>query len=318
MDNDQLVNVIKTLKKTELVFGSNNCKLRVGKSDVKIEDQEGDELISIYPQIREREYRVLYSSPTLDKHGTSTAQELVDFWEANDFFFDDIGSQSGGYVSVEFRANLPTTIGTPVLGDVYLVEKPTTILFGTYTTYQSGLYIKDSDTGSLNDWRRLNVKTNFTDSEFAVVDTLDPSKRLKFIVSLFTSSTTRFFTWPNKDGTVAMLSDVKISEKFVSSDQIIISSGLLTIAHGLTSTPNIIVAELICLVAELGFSVGDIVSISFASAEKERGITVLPDSTNLVIRYGKNGDVFNILDFTEGKSQNLTNENWSLRMTAYA
>lgn len=218
MDNNQLVNVIKTLKKTELVFGSNNCKLRVGKSDIKVEDQDGDELISIYPQIREREYRILYSSPTLDKHGTSTAQELVDFWETNNFFFD-IGSQPIADGRVEFRADLPITIGFPAVGAIYLVEKPTTILFGAYTTYQSGLYIKDNDSGSLSDWRRLNVKVKYTSGEWRVVDSTDQSKQLAFDVSAIAASTTRTFSWPDKDGIVALISD------FANEGQVKINDG---------------------------------------------------------------------------------------------
>lgn len=201
MDNNQLVNVVKTLKKTELVFGTNNCTLRVGKSDIKVEDQDGDELISIYPEIREREYRVLYSSPTLDKHGTSTATELKDFWEANNFFFD-IGSQVIADGRVEFRADLPITIGFPAVGAIYVVEKPTTILLGLYTTYQSGWYIKDNDTGSLSDWRRLNIKTKFTTSEFAIVDSSDQSKQQKHNLSEYSTATTRDILWRDRDGKV--------------------------------------------------------------------------------------------------------------------
>jgi hypothetical protein len=87
-----------------------------------------------------------------------------------------------------------------------LVEKKTTLL--GFTTYQSGLYIRDFNNGNLNDWRRLNVKVNFTDSEFAIVNAVDTSKKSKFDLSLITASTTRTFTLPDKDGTVALLSDI--------------------------------------------------------------------------------------------------------------
>jgi hypothetical protein len=205
MDNNQLVDVVKTLKKTELVFGTNNCTLRVGKSDVKVEDQDGDELISIYPEIREREYRVLYSSPTLNKHGTSTAQELVDFWELNNFFFD-VGSQVIADGRVEFRADLPITIGFPAVGAIYFVEQPTLIL-GVWKQYTSGDYIKDTDTGSLSDWIKTNKKSRFTTSEFRVLDNVDQSKQLAFNLSNFITAITRTFTWPDKDGTVFMAED---------------------------------------------------------------------------------------------------------------
>lgn len=86
MDNNQIVDVIKTSKKTELVF-DNGDKLRVGKSDIEIQSG-ADELIVITPEIGEKQFRVLFSSATLNKQGQATATELVDFWETNNFFFD--------------------------------------------------------------------------------------------------------------------------------------------------------------------------------------------------------------------------------------
>ena len=118
------------------------------------------------------------------------------------------GSGTGWQGQVEFRADLPVTVGTPAVGDVYLVEKPTTVLLGLYTTYQSGLYIRDLNNGNLNDWRKLNVKVKFTDGEFAVVSAADNSKQAKFDLSLLTTSTTRTYQWQDQDGTVALLSDI--------------------------------------------------------------------------------------------------------------
>jgi len=116
------------------------------------------------------------------------------------------GSGQGWNGQVEFRADLPITLGTPAIGEIYLVEKKTTLL--GFTTYQSGLYIRDFNNGNLNDWRRLNVKVNFTDSEFAIVNAVDTSKKSKFDLSLITASTTRTYTLPDKNGTVALLSDI--------------------------------------------------------------------------------------------------------------
>ena len=156
MDNNQLVNVIKTLKKTELVFEDDNCKLRVGKSDVKVEDQDGEELISIYPEIREREYRVLYSSSTLDKHGTSNAQELIDYWEANNFFFDLSGVGTGSGISFDYRAvdynDLITNVApNPTDGEIAFTERSYTtgtpwwdFVNATATIYLSGFYIAEN------------------------------------------------------------------------------------------------------------------------------------------------------------------------------
>lgn len=73
------------------------------------------------------------------------------------------GTGTGWDGQVEYRANLPITVGVPPIGSIYLVEKPTTFL--GITTYQSGLYIKDSDTGSLSDWRRLNIAVTLYNSD---------------------------------------------------------------------------------------------------------------------------------------------------------
>jgi len=118
------------------------------------------------------------------------------------------GSGTGWDGQVEFRSNLPITLGTPAIGEIYLVEKKTTLL--GFTTYQSGLYIRDTNTGALSDWRRLNVKIQFTDSEFTIVSAADTSKRAKFDVSLVTASTTRTYIYPDKNGTIALLSDVTL------------------------------------------------------------------------------------------------------------
>ncbi len=211
MDTLQLKNVVKSLKKTELVFQLNDGRLRIGKADIRWEtiDNNGtpDERIIITPEIQERDYRVNFSSPTLDKQGASNAKELVDFWEANNFFFD-VGSQPIADGRVEFRADLPVTIGFPAVGAIFVVEKPTTILLGLYTTFQSGWYIKDNDTGSLNDWRRLNKKFKYTASEFAIVDPTDQSKQGQFDASSITTDTIRTYVIPDKNGTIALISDI--------------------------------------------------------------------------------------------------------------
>ena len=110
---------------------------------------------------------------------------------------------------VEFRADLPIVVGTPVVGSVYLVEQPTTILLGIWTTFQSGLYIRDNNNGNLDDWTRLNIKVKFTDGEFRVVNASDQSKQGAFDMTGLTTATTRTLTWQDKDGVIATVSDIK-------------------------------------------------------------------------------------------------------------
>ena len=126
-----------------------------------------------------------------------------------------IPTTTGWSGQVEFRPDLPIAIGDPVLGVVYLVEKPTTILLGLYTTYQSGLYIRESNTGALSDWRRLNIKVKYTDGEFRIVNTADESKQATFDLSLLTTATTRNYQYPDKDGVIALSSDITPTGAFI-------------------------------------------------------------------------------------------------------
>lgn len=116
------------------------------------------------------------------------------------------GSGAGWDGKVEFRGDLPTTINDPQIGSIYLVEKPTKILLGAYTTYQSGLYFRDFNNGNLNDWRRLNVKVKFTDTEFRIVKASDQSKQAQFDLNLISAN--RSLTIQDKDGTIALVGDI--------------------------------------------------------------------------------------------------------------
>lgn len=155
------------------------------------------------------------------------------------------GTGTGWDGQVQFRADLPIVLGNPAIGDVWLVEDPTTILLGIWTTYQSGLYIRDFNNGNLNDWRRLNVKVKFSDSEFAVVSVGDQSKQGKFDLSLVTTSTTRTVTWQDKDGTMALISDIAAHDLSA------------VLASGKIATPNDILMRL----QAIKFGGTDLVSI---------------------------------------------------------
>ena len=107
-------------------------------------------------------------------------------------------------------------------------------------------------------------------------------------------------------------SNVGISE-FQSSYQTITSGGLLTIAHGLGSTPTrLINCYLKCTTAEANWSVNDIVPFMpyKGSQPASRGCEVYWDSTNVYVRYAADGSVFNGLNKTSGVGVALSNGNW--------
>jgi len=111
---------------------------------------------------------------------------------------------------VNTRNDLPITVGDPPVGSVYLVLQPITesIMGIPYKTYQSGLYLRSFNTGALTDWERMNVKTQFTDAEFKVVDADNTSRQAKFDVGGVSSGTVRSLTVQDKDLTIAGLDDI--------------------------------------------------------------------------------------------------------------
>jgi hypothetical protein len=58
--------------------------------------------------------------------------------------------------------------------------------------------------------------TTFADNEFAVFNVIDITKIITFDASIL--NTTRVYTWPNKDGTVALLSDIPVLTSVFEDD----------------------------------------------------------------------------------------------------
>jgi hypothetical protein len=113
------------------------------------------------------------------------------------------------------------------------------------------------------------------------------------------------------------------SQAFVSTEQTITSAGALTVAHSLSAAPTLLQIRLICKTAQLGYSIGDEVMLQmgsnavFESTAFSMGISIVPDATNLNVRYGANSQVFNITNKTTGLYSPITNINWKLIMRAW-
>lgn len=140
--------------------------------------------------------------------------------DLNAFFFDI----EFPYPEVNTYNDLPTTLGTPVIGEKYIVNNPvsSTILGIPYRTFQSGMYIRDTNAGALSDWRRLNVKVQYTTGELEVHDTIDTSKVFGFVASLLTGGVKRLLTIQDKSYTIGDHAD-SIGTVTVHSD--VVSAG---------------------------------------------------------------------------------------------
>lgn len=109
-----------------------------------------------------------------------------------------------------------------------------------------------------------------------------------------------------------------LTKSFASSNQTITAAGALTLAHSLGEMPKLIQVHLKCLTAEHGYSIGDEVPWHTGDANAGRGCSVVPDATNLNVRFGSNANTFNVINKTTGASAAITNANWAAIFKAWA
>lgn len=104
-----------------------------------------------------------------------------------------------------------------------------------------------------------------------------------------------------------------------SGDQTITAAGALTLAHSLGAAPKIVQCLLHCSSTELNYSAGDFVVIGPTGADSSNtGVSVVPDATNLNIRFGQAAQVFYIPDKTTGVGTAIDPTKWKFVVRAYA
>lgn len=109
------------------------------------------------------------------------------------------------------------------------------------------------------------------------------------------------------------------TKEFVSAEQTITPAGSLTLAHSLGAIPKLVTRTLVCKVAEHGYSIGDTIDVTGTQdASVSYGIAIVPDTINLVCRYGNSANVFFYLNKTTGSTASLVNANWRLVVRAWA
>lgn len=116
------------------------------------------------------------------------------------------------------------------------------------------------------------------------------------------------------------LPDPIFTEAFTSTEQTITAAGALTLAHGLSAEPSLIQLYLVNVTAEHGYSSGDKVLINpiLSDGATSRGIVIVPDATNINVRFGNNGNSYTVLSKADGTGQAITNANWRLVVRAWA
>lgn len=108
------------------------------------------------------------------------------------------------------------------------------------------------------------------------------------------------------------------SKQYVSTGQTITAAGSLTLAHGLAAQPKLLSVYLSCTSADLNYSSGDEVFVPFMGDDNSRGVSVVPDATNLNVRYGSAANVFALLDKTTGGIAAIDATKWVCIFVAWA
>ncbi|WP_460221965.1 phage terminase large subunit family protein [Mesorhizobium sp. W016] len=124
-----------------------------------------------------------------------------------------------------------------------------------------------------------------------------------------------------QDARYVQSSTALLQKFYESAQQTITSGGSLTLAHGLGVKPKNYLAFLQCTTAEGGYSIGDEEPVSIGSheASTNRGLSVVPDATNMVVRFGSQASsAVQITRKDTGGFLNITNASWRLVIRAWA
>lgn len=93
------------------------------------------------------------------------------------------------------------------------------------------------------------------------------------------------------------------------------SAGSHTPSHDLGAKPRFISPVLRCITDEAGFVAGDDVPIDFNSSYGSivsTGVSIVPDESQLSIRFGGHPNTISVLNHTTGSLANITPANWRL------
>lgn len=113
------------------------------------------------------------------------------------------------------------------------------------------------------------------------------------------------------------------TKEFVSAQQTITAAGLLTLAHGLGGAPKLVQVAVVNQTAELGYAIGDVLIIAGGAADhignsNAYGVAVVPDSTNVVVKFGANNFAAGLINKSTGALTGPTAANWKLVVRAWA
>ena len=103
---------------------------------------------------------------------------------------------------------------------------------------------------------------------------------------------------------------------YTSTEQTLVNSGYLTLAHGLGAQPTGVLVLLVCKTAEFGYTVGDKIPAPPVYNGANTGLAVKIDATNIQTLWGFSG--YSFMDWGNGAGAGtLTNANWKMVVVAW-
>ncbi len=153
--------------------------------------------------------------------------------------------------------------------------------------------------------------------------TADASGRAKFADEFVTADKlAATLDLSGKTLTLPAANTPAFTKSYTSTAQTITSGGTLTLAHGLGVVPSLIQIQLKCIDAggEAGYAQNDVAIIGPAINGLGAGqfLVIVPDATNINVRYPQAATCFEIGNKGTGTGTNLTNTKWNMIVKAWA
>lgn len=107
---------------------------------------------------------------------------------------------------------------------------------------------------------------------------------------------------------------------YISPQQTISNAGALSLMHSLGVSPAIIQLRMICVSADIGYSIGDEVVCQMCAGDQavSTGVSVVPTNTTIEIRFGATANPMLLNNKATGATVFATSANWRLIVRAWA
>ncbi|MEP0518578.1 MAG: hypothetical protein ABJO09_00930 [Hyphomicrobiales bacterium] len=111
-----------------------------------------------------------------------------------------------------------------------------------------------------------------------------------------------------------------LSEEYQSPNFLMTQGGFVTLAHGLSSIPKLIMITCVNIVADNGYQPGDSIEVNIASNSIDpgtgEGFAVRKDSANIYMRVGN--DTFDLISYVNGNKFDMRHARWEAYLRAFA